>query len=65
MRTLDERIGMALALPMSVARHKLQERHGNPAVFAIACYNTVPGFCSVAEAEAAIRKYLGEWEAAE
>lgn len=47
---------------MTVKQAKLAKKHGNPAVFAKACYNAVPGFLSMDEARAAIVKYNQKWD---
>ena len=49
---------------MSEAQRALAEAHGTPAEFAQACYAAVPGFVSMDEASAAVRKYCAEWDAA-
>jgi hypothetical protein len=49
---------------MSPAQKKLRKKHGTPAQFAMAAYRTVPEFCSMDEAQAAIDKYNAEWKAA-
>lgn len=42
----------------------LKRKHGTPAEFAAACYNSVPGFINMDEAKSAIQKYNAEWEKA-
>lgn len=46
---------------LTPGQRKLKEKHGTPAEFAKACYEAVPGFISMDEAEAAIKKYNAEW----
>ena len=50
--------------PMTEAQRLLAAAHGTPAEFARACYAAVPGFVSMSEAAAAVRKYNAEWDAA-
>ena len=40
---------------------ELEKKHGTPEKFALACFLAVPGFISVNEAFASIRKYKKEW----
>jgi len=49
---------------LSPAQKKLRRKHGTPAQFASAVFGTVPGFCSMDEAKAAIDRYNAEWRAA-
>jgi len=49
---------------LTSAQKKLKKKHGTPAQFALAAFNTVPEFCSMDEAQAAVDKYNAEWKAA-
>jgi hypothetical protein len=49
------------AITMSPKQKRLAAKHGTPAEFAKACYDTVPEFCSMDEARIAIEKYNKEW----
>lgn len=51
-------------LRLTSAQKRLKAKHGTPAEFAAACYEAVPGYISMDEAEAAVRKYNQEWAAA-
>ena len=46
---------------MSKRQKALAKKHGTPAEFARAVYETVPGFISMDEARDAINKYNREW----
>jgi hypothetical protein len=45
-------------------QRELAKKHGTPAQFAVSVYKTVPEFCSMDEAHAAITKYSREWKLA-
>lgn len=49
---------------LTPGQRKLQKKHGNPAEFATAVYNCVPGDISMDEARAALEKYQKEWDQA-
>lgn len=53
-----------MKLPLSKEQQRLAKKHGTPATFARAVYETVPGWISMDEARAAIEKYNLEWAAA-
>lgn len=49
---------------LSKQQKALAKKHGTPAEFSTACYDSVPSFISMDEAAAAIDKYNREWAAA-
>ena len=51
---------------MNKAQRHLEEKHGTPDEFDDACYRAyVEGFCTMGEAEKAMKRYRKEWEEAE
>jgi hypothetical protein len=49
---------------MTKKQKELERKHGTPEKFSLACFRTVPGFISVDEAFASIKKYKMEWNKA-
>lgn len=45
----------------NIKQEELMLKYGTPQEFANACYNAVPAFISLEEANLAIQKYLTDW----
>lgn len=50
-----------MTLLLNKAQKRLRAKHGTPAAFAKACYESVPGFISMDEAREAVENYNAEW----